>query len=70
MNCQMMIQNKEGAKYLTDAQWLRLMQIVNDGSPMTLSLPNEEGRSATLLYKGMAYNIYWDGSFDGHPFVS
>lgn len=58
-----MIIGIEGARFLTDEQWLVLMKLVGN-SPMELEMPSKANASATLLYEGTKYIIHADGSYN------
>lgn len=58
-----MIHDLDNAKYLTDAQWLRLMEIVRDNSPMQLHMPKGENCPVDLMFKETNYVINSDGSY-------
>lgn len=57
-------------KHLTDAQWLRLLELVPDDKPIKLRMPPEAGRDALLVRRRevteaeTTYRIHPDGSYD------
>lgn len=61
-----MILNKDNGKYITDAQWLRLFELVPVVHEMKLTLPVAEGCDCDLLIPvtGKQYFIHEDGSYN------
>lgn len=59
-----MIHDIENSRYLTDAQWLRLMEIVSGNKEMQLHMPTGENCPIDLTYDNTHYIITADGSYN------
>lgn len=61
----MTIYNKENSGFLTDAQWLTLLRLVDEPTveldSMLLTMPAGENCPADLTWKGEHYVIHPDG---------
>lgn len=59
-----MIDRLEKSGNLTDAQWLRLMELAPVYSEILLRMPNEIGDDAFLAFENCQYYIHKDGTYE------
>ena len=61
---------KPNAEFLTDEQWLTLINLNPDSMTVRFSFPRKEGEDCTLYRAGTSFVIHSDGSYEEYAPLS